>query len=290
MDANASIVDLPYEYASGADIIRANQKDQYYASSLLSQIESVARRVLGARALSTRKEELKTITNFLYLGLTTLIARRTLGEEYCDLTYSGPHGPPSSRRRSFYVASTALGPYFLAKLLPILKRFLATRFASHKRVTSLLDYIAPYLTFRNLETLHLAVFYLTGAFYTFSRRFSNLRYIFTRKVNESPERIGYEVLGCLMLARLLIPSLTGFYSSEGLTPGTSAVPKVTIDLEDESRMKFLEGQARKCTLCLGEMQDPTATPCGHLFCWTCINEWSRSKVRHNKRDKIQTFY
>ena len=238
-DSNAEIIqepatadnsnDFAYPWAAAPDIIRSHQKDVYFQSLLLSRLESVIRSLYGARTAHNWNAEARTFTELLYLGLTTFVGNRTLGEEYTDIVQveDATHALPSIFKRSGYILSSVLLPYLLSRFLPAFRRRLRAKLdaslrrqqrgrassptrskAPADRISHIQSYILKHLdTITSPAPLYafsLAIFYFSGAYYKLSKRLFGLRYIFTRRLSSGNQRAGYEVLGILLVLQMLV--------------------------------------------------------------------------------------
>ncbi|KAK4992229.1 peroxisome biogenesis factor 10 [Elasticomyces elasticus] len=241
--SNTSSVSAPaatamqFPFAASPDIIRSNQKDAYFQSHLFTQLASILRTIYGARFAHKYTTEARTFTELLYLGLTTFVGNRTLGEEYCDIVQveDGTLRLPSVYRRGGYIVTSILLPYGLMRLLPAFRRRLrakleailrkSTRHEDAHRSPKLLRTIQTYIL-TNLDTLtspspvyalSLATFYFSGAYYHLSKRLFGLRYIFTHKLEPSEQRVGYEVLGVLLVLQMAVQGWLHLHSTYGDT-------------------------------------------------------------------------
>ncbi len=164
----------------------------------------------------------RTLADLLYLGLTTLVGNRTLGEEYCDIVQveDDTLRLPSVYRRSGYILSSVLVPYGLNKILPAFRKRIRVKLEVNLKkigkqkagASSTRQKLQSYIL-ANLDTItspsplyavSLAFFYFSGAYYHVGKRLLGLRYIFTRHIDSSEQRVGYEVLGVLLVLQLSV--------------------------------------------------------------------------------------
>ena len=236
-----------YPFAAAPDIIRSNQKDAYFQGVLLTQLSSILRSLYGARFIHTHATSARAFTDLLYLSLTTLIGNRTLGEEYTDVIQISSRDLqlPTFFRRAAYILSSVLLPYSLTQLLPAFRSWIRSKLEASVRrdgkggvLKNIQSYALTHLSTLTspspIYALSLAIFYFSGSYYHVSKRITGLRYIFTKRLAPLDQRVGYEVLGVLLVLQIAVQGWLHLHNTlrsgppalanpEGLSGGTAVI-------------------------------------------------------------------
>ena len=385
---------LIFPNSAQAEIVRLHQKDAYYGELFREQVRDVAVEFLGARLTHRLENWLALGASMAYLSLCTLGGSQSLGEEYVNAMMRDRRkgGIVSAKRRIIFLVLYIMAPFFAVRMYSITRMYIlrmdmhitrkrlreaqSMEILVHEpslltRLWNNIEYIVHWLAdrlpgshaltgtnglFAYVSSAQLALFYLSGPYYTLAHRLVKADYVYASTQRPSSQPLSYEILGMLLAVQLLIklglsirrinfpapassdgtnaarasaetkrvepvslkidgavvPPLGDSHrkvSSSNVTnvplvyadPDVSASPerlglgpirteseKQAFDLAQTAvrtktvQMEAIADEVLRCTLCMDRREpengSSAVTECGHVFCWTCIEEWLKEKA------------
>ncbi|KAL2916309.1 peroxisome biogenesis factor 10 [Polyrhizophydium stewartii] len=240
-----------FPFAAPPDIIRSTQKDALYIFQLNSTLSEIIGNLWGSRTQLRLAREVQLLSEALYHGLTTLAGTQTLGEEYCDIVQVAGGRSATFPRQLACFALQVLGPYVVDRCIKVLKK---------SETDGSLRQIPPSIkrglvragqAFRGpIASLHLANFYIFGAYYHMSKRLTGVRYVLLRRLREGEPAVGYEVLSVLIYVQLLVQAYHKWSKRRAVSDKTAPVDQDYDDSHLEPSDDQTVGESQKCTLCL----------------------------------------
>ncbi len=123
-----------------------------------------------------------------------------------------------------------------------------------------------------LQKLNSALFYLGYTPYHISKKLLGLKYLSTSNQDQSTSSLN--VLGYLTLVNAAISAFVILRKNN--TDNACADEDTTVQSKPNSGALSGKTSSKKCPLCLELRKDASSTPCGHIFCWTCIHDAVRT--------------
>ncbi|XP_041129063.1 peroxisome biogenesis factor 10-like isoform X2 [Polyodon spathula] len=300
---------MPLQPANQPQIIRSTQKDDYYQNCLRNNASEAFQTLAGSKKWLEWRREIELLSDLAYYCLTTFAGFQTLGEEYVSILQVDPtkRKVPSRARRAALICLHVFVPYLLDRTLARLERELQAETAGPRapqtrgwNLTSFFRERAQWAVGRLAETqrrtllhatyvlrqgitfahrLHVALFYINGAFYHLGKRVSGVCYLRVRGLpgDDRAVRTSYKLLGAVSVLQLALTVALQINNFRQRQRARQEWKQYRNLASSGSSPDLLSARTSRCVLCLEQRRHSTATPCGHLFCWECITEWCNTK-------------
>jgi peroxin-10 len=254
-------------------------------------------RIFGQRIAHNWSQYCSPFSAVLYHSLTSVAGFQTLGEEYTGILQVDRSGRSTPKKMAVAISVVLLifGKPTLEMLMNAVTKYVEnqsdkTRISETSqiddnnaptialRIQEVLRILKHYMSF--LGQLHLALFYLQGTFYHVSKRILGIYYLLVRRSFANHDAASRRILKYLMWISVINSFLVGIKDSISYAriPKTKqTVSDSSFSREDSATTSISSDQTKRCTLCLETRQNPSVTPCGHIFCWDCIMDCLRTK-------------
>ncbi|KAH8317267.1 hypothetical protein KR074_009596 [Drosophila pseudoananassae] len=262
------------------EIVRSVQKDARYTNELAEDFSDVLR-LTGPRNWIKYNQMCRLLAELSYHGFASINNLQTLGEEYTGIIQVDGNYKhiPSRMLQLLAILLEFGGDSLFQKLL----NKLDTLIASHEEVRpeakqQLNGFIQRLRQSPGyVKALHKSLFYLDASKYQLSKRTTGINYVLIRHwLQPEFSLYGYKILGVITFLQVTVSlAISGWdVWREHKRQQLEALKKVGKKfLLRGSSEKEPESDAPQCILCLEPRTNSSLTPCGHIFCWSCLLEW-----------------
>ncbi|TDG52579.1 hypothetical protein AWZ03_000812 [Drosophila navojoa] len=262
------------------EIVRSVQKDARYTNELSEDLSDILR-LTGSRNWIKYNQLCQLIAQLSYHGFASLNNLQTLGEEYTGIIQvDGDYKQIPSRLLQLVAIILEFGGDAL--FLRVLQK-LELHIAAHdeivpdakKKLQKLIQYMRQSPSY--IKALHKSLFYLDAGKYQLSKRTTGINYVLIRHwLQPEFSLYGYKILGIITFLQVTVSLAIGGWEAwkdhkRQQLEALKQAAKGFIQREKQSNQ--LAANVPQCILCLEPRQNGSLTPCGHLFCWSCILDW-----------------